>query len=43
MIFDNIKQQDLLVKHSDKISIHKADMDQTNLLDNMKKFNDESR
>ena len=29
--------------YSGKISIHKPDMDQTNLLDNMKKINDKSR
>ena len=29
--------------YSGKISIHEADMDQTNLLDNIKKFNDRSR
>ena len=31
------------MKYSGKVSIHEADMDQTNLLDNMKKINDESR
>ena len=29
--------------YSGKISIHEADMDQTNLLENLKKFNDKSR